>query len=46
MAALLGLERLTKKVSFGSSSVSPLTSTVTVFVVCPAVKVRVPVFVW
>ncbi len=35
-------ERLTAKVSFTSSSVSPLTSTVTCFVVSPAAKFSVP----
>ena len=42
MVALAGFERLTKKVSSTSSTVSPLTVTVTFRVVVPAVKVRVP----
>ena len=35
IVAFVGFERLTKNVSFASSSRSPLTSTVTVFVVWP-----------
>jgi hypothetical protein len=42
MFALTALVRLTSKVSFASSSVSPLTSTVTVFVVSPVRKVSCP----
>jgi hypothetical protein len=42
IVAFDGFERLTKKVSLASSSVSPLTRTVTVSVVWPAAKVSVP----
>ena len=42
IVAFDGFERLTKNVSFASSSRSPLTCTVTVFAVCPGVKVSVP----
>ena len=42
IVALVGFERLTKYVSFGSSRRSPLTCTVTGLVVCPAAKVTVP----
>jgi hypothetical protein len=43
MVAFDAFVRLTRKVSFASSSVSLLTTTVTVFVVSPAAKVSVPV---
>ena len=39
--ALTGLARLTKKVSFGSTVVSPLTVTATVLAVSPAANVSV-----
>ena len=42
MVTFDGFERLSVNVSFASSSRSPLTSTVTVFVVSPGVKVSVP----
>jgi hypothetical protein len=42
IVAFVGFVRLTKKVSFDSSSRSPLTSTVTCFEVWPAAKVSVP----
>ncbi len=42
IVALTALVRLTLKVSFPSSSVSPLTVTAIVWLVWPAVKVRVP----
>jgi hypothetical protein len=42
IVALTALERLTSKVSSASSRVSPLTSTVTVFVVSPVRKVSWP----
>ena len=42
--AFAGFVRLTKKISFVSSSVSPLTSTVIVFVVSPGLKITVPLF--
>ena len=38
-----GLERLTRNVSFGSTVVSPLTVTLIVLLVCPAVKLSEPV---
>ena len=41
--ALAGLERLTAKVSFNSSTRSPLTETLTVLLVSPGLKVRVVV---
>jgi hypothetical protein len=41
MVAFDGFDRVSVNVSFASSSVSPTTSTVTVFVVCPGVNVRV-----
>ena len=44
MVAPEGLERLTKKVSLGSTVVSPLTVTLMVLLVWPAVKLRVPVW--
>jgi hypothetical protein len=43
IVALTALVRLTLNVSSASSSVSPLTSTVTVFVVSPVRKVSCPV---
>src|SRR5438034_1484179 len=43
MVALVGFERLTVNVSFGSSRVSPFTWTVMVLVVSPALKIRVAV---
>jgi hypothetical protein len=42
IVALTPFVRLTSNVSFASSSVSPLTSTVTVFVVSPVRKVSCP----
>ena len=42
MVALEALLMLTKKLSFVSTEVSPMTATMTVFVVCPGVKVSVP----
>ena len=39
---VLALDRLTKKVSLGSTIRSPLTVTVIVLLVCPPVKVSVP----
>jgi hypothetical protein len=42
IVALAGLERLTVNVSFGSTLVSPLTCTVTVWLVAPGAKVTVP----
>ena len=44
--ALPGLKRLTKNVSFGYVVTSPVTRTLTVFVVCPGVKVRLPLEGW
>ena len=46
MVALVGLLRLTKNVSFGSASRSPLTSTVMVLLVSPGAKVSVPLAAW
>ena len=46
IVALPGLVRLRKNVSLFSSIRSPLTSTVTCFVVWPAVKVSVPFVAW
>jgi hypothetical protein len=46
IVALPGLVRLRKNVSFASSIVSPLTRTVTVRVVWPAVKVTDPFVAW
>ena len=46
MVALVGLLRLTTKVSFGSARRSPLTSTVIVPVVWPAGIVSVPEAAW
>ena len=46
MVALVGLLRLTTKVSFGSGRRSPLTSTVIVPVVWPAGIVSVPEAAW
>jgi hypothetical protein len=43
MIAFAGFERLTKNVSSNSVMVSPMTWTVTVFVVWPASKTTVPV---
>ena len=43
IVALVGFDRFTKKVSFGSLIVSPLTTTVMVFEVSPALKFTVPV---
>ena len=43
MEALVGLERLTEKVSFASSRTSPFTRTVKVLVVSPGLKVSVVV---
>src|SRR5438876_751139 len=43
IVALVGFERLTVNVSFGSSRVSPFTWTVMVLVVSPALKIRVAV---
>ena len=42
MVALTAPLRLTKKVSFASGTVSPITGTVIVCVVAPGVKVSVP----
>ena len=42
MLALEALLMLTKKVSFVSTEMSPRMATLTVFVVCPGVKVSVP----
>jgi len=42
IVALIGLERLTVKISFNSFRVSPLTWTMMVLVVSPGLKVRVP----
>ena len=39
-------DRFTKNVSFGSSVVSPLTSTAIVFVRSPGLKVTVPLLGW
>ena len=39
---LVGLDSTNENNSSGSSVVSPVTSTVTTFTVCPAVKVNVP----
>ncbi len=44
--AFKALDRLRKKFSSFSSSASPLTSTVTVFVVSPAAKLSVPAVAW
>jgi hypothetical protein len=46
MTAFVGLERLTKYVSSGSTWMSPKTRTLNVRVVWPASKVRVPVRAW
>jgi hypothetical protein len=46
IVALPGFVRLRKNVSLFSSSRSPLTSTVTCFVVWPAVNVSVPLAAW
>jgi hypothetical protein len=46
MTAFVGLERLTKYVSSGSSCVSPKTRTLKFRAVCPASKVRVPLRAW
>ena len=46
MVALVGLLRLTKKVSFGSPRRSPLTGTVMVLLVSPGAKVSVPHAAW
>ena len=46
MVALVGLLRLTTKVSFGSARRSPLTSTVMVLLVSPGAKVSVPDAAW
>ena len=46
MTPLFGLLRLTKKVSFGSASRSPFTSTVIVPLVWPAGIVSVPEAAW
>src|SRR5262249_7824250 len=42
IVALVGADRVTVNVSFGSNVVSPLTLTVMVLDVCPGVKVSVP----
>src|ERR1044071_7169989 len=42
IVALVALVRLTKKLSLPSTTVSPMTTTATVFVVSPGLKVRVP----
>ena len=41
MVALIGLERVTRTVSFGSTAVSPRTGTLKVWVVVPVGKVSV-----
>jgi len=46
MVALFGLLRLTENVSFGSNLVSPLTSTVMVWLVVPEANVTVPLALW
>ena len=46
IVAFVGFVRLTKNVSFASSSRSPLTSTVTCLEVWPAAKVTVPLPAW
>ena len=46
IVAFVGLVRLRKKFSSASSSRSPLTRTVTCFVVWPAVNVSVPLVAW
>ena len=42
MVAFSGFDSVTTTVSFDSDFVSGITGTVTVFLVCPAAKVRVP----
>src|SRR2546427_207858 len=42
IVALVGLDRLTKKVSLGSNFVSPLTVTVTGWLVTPGANVTIP----
>jgi hypothetical protein len=44
--ALPGLNKLTKKSSFGSVVISPVTSKLTVFVVWPGANVRLPLVAW
>jgi hypothetical protein len=46
MTAFVGLLRLTTKVSLGSASRSPFTKMVTVMLVSPGAKVRVPLLAW
>ena len=46
ISAPVGFERMTRKVSFVSTAVSPMTNTVTVFAVWPGLKMSVPVAGW
>src|SRR5262245_18975578 len=46
MVALVGLLKLTAKLSFGSARRSPFTTAVTVLLVWPGAKVSVPLVAW